>query len=162
MGWGHRLLGSIDIIYIGNDACEETYFGNRNISDYFEMKDKYFYNFLSEEFVPEQSYDAVFTCPPYFNNEIYDGNNTSSSKYFKFSDWLNIWWRKTIQNSLKCNPKYFAFIINNRYKEDMASICIQEGLTFLEEIKIGNNSMSHFQRVSKNSYKGENLLVFKG
>jgi len=42
----------------------------------------------------------------------------------------------------------------------MKNICIQEGLSFLEEIPIGSNAKNHFQRVSINSYKGESLVVF--
>ena len=161
MGWGHRLLGSKDITYIGNDLCKETYKGNIEIAKYFEMKDKYFYNQPAEDFIPEQDYEAVFTCPPYFNTEIYSGKNTSTSKYSEYQDWLNVWWRKVIQNSLKESTKYFAFIINNKYKQDMLNICIQEGLNLIEEISVGKNNLNHFQRVSKKSSKGEFLLVFK-
>ena len=161
MGWGHRLLGAKDITYIGNDTCLETYQGNLNISKYFKMKNKIFYNNPAEEFIPEHNYDAIFTCPPYFNTEKYNGENTSTEKYPDYESWLKGWWRKVIQNSLIRNPKYFAFVINNRYKEDMKSICIQEGLTILEEIPVGKNSLNHFQRLVNTSLKGEFLLIFK-
>jgi len=77
MGWGHRLLGAQDITYIGNDSCPETYQGNKNISKYFDLKDKTFYNQPAEDLIPEEPYDAVFTCPPYFDTEIYSGDSTS-------------------------------------------------------------------------------------
>ena len=160
MGWGHRLLGAKDILYIGNDICPETYQGNKAISEYFSLENKYFYNFPAEEFVPNHEYDAVFTCPPYFNTEIYEGEETSTIKYPNYDDWINKWWRKVIQSSLIRNPKYFAFVINNKYKEDMKSICIQEGLTLIEEIPVGKNSLNHFQRKSSNIFKGEFLLIF--
>jgi hypothetical protein len=159
MGWGHRLLGACDITYIGNDICPETYQGNKNISEYFQMENKTLYNHPAEEFIPEESYDAVFTCPPYFDTEIYEGEGTSSSKYSSYASWLNVWWRRVVQNSLVRKPKYFSFVINNKYKEDMRRICEEEGLLFLEEIPVGKNSKNHFQRSSENSFKGEFILI---
>ena len=160
MGWGHRLLGAKDITYIGNDIDIDTFQGNIKISEYFNMENKTFYNQPAEELIPNESYDAVFTCPPYYDLEIYSGEDTSTSKYKSYDSWLNEWWRKVIQNCLVSSPKYFSFVINNKYKKDMQDICIQEGLTFLEEIPVGKNSKNHFQRVSNNSYKGEYLLIF--
>ena len=159
MGWGHRLLGAKDITYIGNDICTETFKGNRCIAKYFDMKNKVFHNQPAEDFIPKESYDAVFTCPPYFNTEIYNGESTSTSRFSSYGSWLNEWWRKVVQNCLISSPKYFSFVINNKYKEDMKQVCFQEGLSFLEEIPIGNNQKNHFQRVSKNSYKCEVLLI---
>ena len=161
MGWGHRLLGAKNITYIGNDICLETYQGNKAIAEYFKMQNKYFYNNPAEDFIPKEYFDAVFTCPPYFDTELYDGDETSTLKYPTYKSWLNVWWRKIICNCLKKNPHYFSFVVNNRYKEDMKSICIQEKLIFLEEIPVGHNSLNHFQRTRKTFTKGENLLIFK-
>ena len=161
MGWGHRLLGAKNITYIGNDVSIETYQGNKSISKYFNMKDKYFYNNPAEDFIPDHKYDAVFTCPPYYDTEIYDSDQTSSVKFKEYSSWLNVWWRKVVQNSLAGNPKYFSFVINNKYKEDMKQVCLEEGLTSLEEVPISSNAKNHFQRVSPNSYKGETLVILE-
>ena len=161
MGWGQRLLGAENIRYIGNDSNKETYNGNKKIAEHFKLKDKYFYNCQAEDFIPKEEYDAVFTCPPYFNTERYDNENTSTSKFLDYFSWLNTWWRKVVLNSIKNNPKYFAFVISNKYKKDMSKICIQEGLTFIEEIQIGSNHLDHFQKKFKISKKGEFLLVFK-
>lgn len=161
MGWGHRLLGANDITYIGNDVCQETYEGNIDISNYFKMENKTFYNYPAEEFIPSESYEAVFTCPPYFDVESYDGEDTSTEKYKDYDSWLNVWWRKVVKNCLVNSPKYFSFVINNKYKEDMKRVCVEEGLLFFEEISVGKNNKNHFQRVSENSFKGEALLVFK-
>jgi len=159
MGWGQRLLGAKDITYIGNDLCPETVAGNIKISEYFNMKNKIFYNMPAEGFIPYDSYEAVFTCPPYFKIEKYGGKDTSASKYPKYADWLNIWWREVIRSSVFNRPKYFAFVINNKYKEDMLKVCLEEGLSLIEELKVGSNKLNHFQRKANNSYKGESLLV---
>jgi len=161
MGWGHRLLGAKDITYIGNDICPETYQGNINISEYFNMENKTFYNLPAEDFIPEESYEAVFTCPPYFDTEIYQSEDTSTTKYVSYTSWLNTWWRKVVQNCIVNKPKYFSFVINSKYKEDMRKVCVEEGLVFLEEIPVGKNNKNHFQRSSENSFKGELLLIFE-
>ena len=160
-GWGHRLLGSYAITYIGNDCDKETYKGLCHIKDYFKLDKSILYNNLAEEFIPKEFYDAVFTCPPYFNTEIYAGDNTSTAKYTNYFSWLDIWWRKVIKNSLTCNPKYFSFIVNNKYKEDMKQICIQEGLLLIEEIPVSKNHLNHFQIKAENSKKGEFILIFE-
>jgi len=159
MGWGHRLLGSGDTVFIGNDICEDTYLGNKSISNHFSLKNKTFYNYPAEDLIPKESYEAVFTCPPYFNTEIYEGKDTSTSKYPDYDIWLDDWWGKVVSNCLVKKPKYFAFVINNKYKTDMLNVCLNGGMTLLEEIPVGMNLKNHFQRTSKNSYKGETLLV---
>ena len=135
--------------------------GNKAIAEYFGMSNKYFFNEYSESFVPPLLYDAVFTCPPYFDTEIYDDDLTSSKKYGEYKDWLDSWWRETVKKSLVNRPKYFAFVINHIYKEDMKRVCEEEGLVLMEETSVGPNQLNHFQRSTTNSYKGEFLLVFK-
>jgi hypothetical protein len=160
-GWGHRLLGAYNIKYIYNDSNPESFTGVKNISNFCQLKDKYFYNNDASEFTPLEFYDSVFTCPPYFNTEWYPGENSSINKYPLYEEWLNSWWRKVIQKSVSPNVKIFAFAINNKFKEDMSNICIQEGLQLLEDTPLGINSLNHFQRTSKYSRKGESLLIYK-
>jgi hypothetical protein len=162
MGWGHRLLGSWNINYIGNDIDFNIVENNKKIYEDFKNNDmiKIFYNYDSSEFIPEEKYEAVFTCPPYFKTEKYFNNNTSTNKYSNYNDWLNIWWKKTVKNSIINCEKYFSFIINEKYKEDMKKICIEENLIFLKEIKIGNNKINHFRRKKKLNKNLEYLIIF--
>jgi len=163
-GWGHRLLGAMNINYIYNDVDERTYknciFIFNDLD--FPNKNKIFYNKDSSQFIPNQKYDAVFTCPPYYNTEEYNNKNTSSILYNNYVDWLNKWWRASVKNSLiNCN-KYFSFVINNKYKYDMVKICKEENLKYTKEIKLGSiNNLNHFQRSSKNIFKGEYLIIFE-
>jgi tRNA1(Val) A37 N6-methylase TrmN6 len=130
------------------------------MTEEFNIKNTIIENKDCSRFTPKKDYECVFTCPPYFNQEKYLYENTSTNIYTNYNDWLNIWWRKTVKSSLKESVKYFAFVINNTYKEDMKKICLEEGLNFIEEIPLGK-SKNHFQRVSKNSFKGDQILVFK-
>ena len=42
-------------------------------------------------------FDAILFCPPYFNMEIYQEGPQSLKLYPKYQDWLNNYWKKTIQ-----------------------------------------------------------------
>jgi len=161
-GWGHRLLGSLNLdTYIYNDIDIRIVNNCKKIVEDFNIDNVIFYNNDSSIFTPKESYDCVFTCPPYFKTEKYNHNSTSINKYSEYEDWLNVWWRNSVKCSIKNCKKYFSFVVNNKYKEDMKRVCIEENLNFIEEIKVGKqNNLNHFQRVSNNSYKGEKLLVF--
>ena len=186
-GWGHRLLGAWSVDYIYNDIDERSVLGAQNI--YKEFKDdpvygcnttaKLFFNKDAAYFTPEPNYDTVFTCPPYFLVEEYNHKNTSTNLYPNYNDWLNIWWKNVVSNATKPSVKYFAFVINNTYKEDMINVCLQCNLRFVEEIPINREtSLNHFHRIPiekrikmtdaekakvriKNISKGEQIVVLK-
>jgi hypothetical protein len=159
-GWGQRLLGACDKTYIYNDTDTNTASKCAKIADDFALTDKVFYNEDASKFTPKEDYDAVFTCPPYFNTEVYYGSNDSLSAYPKYTDWLNTWWRNLVKSSVKPNTKYFAFITNNKYKNDMSNIVKACGLSFIKEVHIGKNNISHLQFNKEITNKGESLMVF--
>jgi len=161
-GWGHRYLGSLHIPYIYND-CDSDKYRDMIIIDKFcnskiKLPNKIFLNkdCSTFKFNEKYDYDCVFTCPPYFDTELYNGQNDSYNQYSNYNDWLGIWWRKSIKNSIHNKLRYFAFIISNKYKEDMIKICKGEGLELKREIKIGNKSGSH---LSKNIKNQEYLII---
>jgi hypothetical protein len=152
MGWGHRLLGARDIKYIGNDWDVRTYNGCKQICIDFDLKDKFLYNNDCSVFTPVEDYEAVFTCPPYFNTEIYD-----AKEFNDLSDYKD-WWDKTIKCCLKPTTKYFAFVINHEYKDILNQVCTYNNLILLEEHALGRQ-LNHFQ-VNADVVKGEFLCVF--
>ena len=152
-GWGHRLLGAYNIKYIYNDLDGRSYAGVKNIAKFLHLENKIFYNYDCTNFIPHDTYEAVFTCPPYFNTEIYQ------DKQFKDIDEFKDFWRKVIICSMKPDTKYFAYVINNEYKEMTQCICKQVGLKFIQQHIIDNKN-NHFQRVSKESKKGESVIVY--
>lgn len=155
MGWGHRLLGAQNIKYIGNDLDIRTYNGCCEMIKDLGLANKFLYNNNSASFIPSEEYEAVFTCPPYFNTEIYN------NKAFKTLDDYAQWWERTIKCSLKPAVKYFAYVINTEYKTILHDICIRNGLGLSEIIELGKKT-NHFQRVEGTKVvKGEFLYVFK-
>lgn len=154
-GWGHRLLGANNIKYIGNDLDIRTYEGNKNICTKFNLTDKSFYNSDCTKFTPTDDYEAVFTCPPYNNVEIYsNGPYKNIDEYKDFFD-------KMVKKSLKSTVKYFVYVINNVYLSLTKEICYNNGLLHVEDKKLGIK-YNHFQlSEGVNNTKGEYMVVYK-
>ena len=157
-GWGHRLVGlSKDYKYIYNDINTNTFNNVKKISSFLEMTNKVFYNEDSSKFYPKKykdKIDAIFTCPPYHNTEVYTSEGAENLSYKKFLKW----WDKTVKNSLKLNPRLFAFVISNKYEEDMLEICINNGLELVKKEILGR-SKSHFNRNKNKNKSYECLLI---
>lgn len=156
-GWGHRLLGAkaCNIDYIYNDINSTTVNNCKQLADYLKLN-VIFYNKDAAIFTPQEDYEAVFTCPPYHNVEIYSENGAENLSYEDFI----IWWHKVIMCSCinKQSCKYFAFVINQTYEKDMKQCCLDLNLQLLDEIVLGcSKAKSH---LSKNNYKYEKLLIF--
>jgi hypothetical protein len=82
-GWGHRMIGSTEIKkYIYNDLSRPTYNGVQSIKDYFEFFNVELHNEDCLRWIPEEDYDVMFTCPPYFNLESYPCGDFSSRTDF--------------------------------------------------------------------------------
>jgi hypothetical protein len=137
-GWGHRLLGAESINYIYNDINTETFNGVKNMCDCLNIK-KTLYNFDATEFTPIETYDAVFTCPPYFNTEDY-GNKKQWGNY---QEWLS-WFGKLIDTSIKKETKYFAFVMTSKYADDLIKVCNSKGMSVIKTEFLGNKHGGHF------------------
>jgi hypothetical protein len=156
-GWGHRMLGTIGTKleqYIYNDFDVRTYSGCKNIlndwSSRFKTKISLF-NCRAELLdVSNLEYDTIFTCPPYFNKEMY--NNKSFINYEDF----RIWWENCINNILKISVNTVGIVIDPINKETISSPIQQSGLELTEQHTIKTNK-SHFA----SSEPKETLLIFK-
>jgi hypothetical protein len=157
-GWGHRLLGAFNIKYIYNDIDVRSYEGVKNIVKDFNIKNKIIYNRDASKFIPEEEYECVFTCPPYFNIEKY--NNSGISNVKDYNEFLE-WWREVIKHSIKECTKYFCFVINDKFKESMKEVCLNNNLKFIEEIKLGNSNQNNFVKVNNKKGNVEYLVILK-
>lgn len=96
-GWGDRLLGSLNIQkYIYNDLSPSIKSNVDNIINYFDITNTVTYNKDACEFTPNEQFDTMFTCPPYFNTEKYECDSFDSIGAFQnFIDMLfNIFYNK--------------------------------------------------------------------
>ena len=151
-GWGERLLTchQYGIRYLGfdiNDKVVEglnTLIGKYNINATVQCGDSSKNSFAS---------DVLFTCPPYWNTEIYTDKGAENLSYDEFL----VWWKSVIQRS---NCKIVAYQINQRFKEDMNRQLLDLGYSFIEEIILPQKS-SHFTRKDGNQKKEyESIQVF--
>ena len=109
LGWGSYFYGfaesGIDE-YVGVDViptvCKQvTLFSKEN---YPSIESKY-YCTPSEKLAVNDAFlnkykthfDVVFFSPPYFNLELYEGSQQSTSKYHNYEVWLEKYWRATIK-----------------------------------------------------------------
>lgn len=85
-GWGHRMLGALGIEkYIYNDASPTTKANVDRLVKWGKIPNTTTYCNDAREFVPVEQFDAMFTCPPYYNVEHYEcGDFTTRLEYDDF------------------------------------------------------------------------------
>jgi hypothetical protein len=73
--------------YIYNDLSIETTENIKQICNDFNLKHVSIYNNDASNFIPNEDYEAMFTCPPYFNLEVYPcGEFETYEQYSKLID----------------------------------------------------------------------------
>lgn len=93
--------------------------------------------------VVDDDYDKIFFCPPYYDLELYGGSDEQSTTlYASYPDWLNLYWRKTVEECDKVlkSGGVFCFVMGRLCRgyemgKDMMEIA-SERFELLEEVKI--------------------------
>lgn len=145
-GWGHRLLGAWNIEYWYNDFNSDLVDRIRKIFCYYDNIEpsakKYFSCNDAATFIPNRRFDAVFTCPPYFDVEDYDFEGDSSKLHSSYQDWLENWWGSLVKNS-KQIASTFAYVISSKFLEDMNILLIKNGYYEVERILVSQKRKNH-------------------
>jgi len=144
-GWGHRLLGSFDTKYIYNDNNYKTCNGIKNIIQMFDIKNTTVYTHDCSVFVPDDIFDCVFTCPPYFNTEVYTVPFESFEQYM-------VWWESTIKRINREGVRLFGLVINQEYKIALVDVLKKYGWV-PKSYQPLSNSVSHLSRKLKSEYE---------
>lgn len=153
-GWGHRLTACTwEFPYIYNDIRKKAVSNCKDIAKFLGMKNKVFYNSDAAALTPKEKYDAVFTCPPYFDKEIYSKKGAENLEYSEFL----LWWGRVVKSACMKKPRLFAFVISDALKDDLIKECKKQGLT-LDRTHLLGRSKSHF--LKKTSTSAEYLVVF--
>ena len=149
-GWGHRLLGSSDLVlYIYNDLSKTIYNNVKHIAKDLKINNTIFYNNDANNFVPNYEFDAMFTCPPYYNLETYecDAFNTIE-EYNQFIDNLfNVFYDK--KSCIIFGLVIREDLLDDKYKNQ----CV-------ESFEINNKKSKHLTLGTKHNKK-EYLYIFK-
>lgn len=148
-GWGHRLLGSNNLdLYIYNDLSTSIYNNVNNIINFFNIRNVKTYNKDAYDFIPEENYDSMFTCPPYYNLEHYECGDFET-----YDDFLLLIDCLFYAFYYKESCKYFGLVI----REDL----LDNGYKSLaSEIYLIKNKASKHIVKSINHHNNEYLYVF--
>lgn len=148
-GWGHRLLGSNNLdLYIYNDLSTSIYNNVNNIIDFFNIRNVKTYNKDAYDFIPEENYDSMFTCPPYYNLEHYECGDFET-----YDDFLLLIDCLFYAFYYKESCKYFGLVI----REDLLD---NDYKSLASEIYLIKNKASKHIIKSINHHNNEYLYVF--
>lgn len=148
-GYGSRMLGamSLGFEYVCYDTCLETC---KNLNEFgLFLKNNTRGNYRvhccgSETLIEYVDYFGVaFSCPPYFDYEIYSEDPGQSIKlYSEYNEWLVSYWKKTIQNCYKAliDGGFFAVCLSPQQCLSMIQftkeVCDDLNLILVDEIKV--------------------------
>ena len=174
-GYGARLMGlwatGKSAKYYAYEPCPETYAGLNKMKQHFGL----FADIKkcgSEEELFDVKFDFVFSSPPYFDQETYtDDTNQAYNKFPKYEDFMEKYWRKTVQNiKLQLKPNaIFGINIGNssnekmiQIRKDFLEIIENEGFIMSEEW-VMRTARSHLtnKRKTSNTIKEENIYFYK-
>ena len=159
-GWGERLLCCFQhgVTYQGVDINEALVPGyERLLSDLGCTAQRVQFE-NSAAMTVQGTFDAVITCPPYGNTEIYSDKGAENLSESAFLEW----WRQVVRQCKVRGVSYFCFQINQKWKEKLSEIVKSEGFSFQEEIQL-TPQVSHFHRkkgvITKREF--ESMMVLR-
>jgi hypothetical protein len=145
-GFGTRLLGLMscgfkNVKYCGYEPNTETYDNLQTMIKKFEFNAE-IKKCGSEEKLFDDKFDFVFSSPPYFDWEIYSSEASQCyNKFPEYNQWLENYWRKTVQNIklmmkdngvLGVNIGGKANELMQRLEADLNSVIIEEGFELVD------------------------------
>ena len=158
-GWGERMMtcGKLGVSYEGCDINSELFGGYKKLYELIDGFKPVLHNNDSANQLVTTDADAVITCPPYKNIEVYSENGAENLSDEDFA----AWWSDVVKNCSYSNAKVFAVQTNQACRKVFADALEEQGWQLKEELVFDNNQKSHFHRVSgmtKREY--ESMLVF--
>lgn len=158
-GWGERMMtcGKLGVSYEGCDINSELFEGYKKLYELIDGFKPVLHNNDSANQLVTGDADAVITCPPYKDIEVYSENGAENLSDEEFA----AWWVDIVKNCSYGKAKVFAVQTNQACRKVFADALEAQGWEFKEELVFDNNQKSHFHRVSgmtKREY--ESMLVF--
>ena len=158
-GWGERMMtcGKLGVFYEGCDINSELFEGYEKLAKLIDGFKPVLHNNDSANQLVTGDADAIITCPPYKNIEVYSDNGAENLSDEEFA----AWWSEVVKNCSYSNAKVFAVQTNQACRSVFEDVLVAQGWQLKEELVFDNNQKSHFHRVSgvtKREY--ESMLVF--
>ena len=181
-GFGGRMLGALssnyNFTYIAVQPNTDTYYNLLNLGRQIEKvtnrKDSFHIHCIgSQDFIPTEKIDFAFSCPPFYDLEIYSNQNTQSIiKFPEYNNWLEGYVRSTIKNcfkSLKDDGIYAVdlmnFYKNNKYItliEDWINLAIEQGFYLKQVHQIKTRTRKKEEQDKEKIFvftKNKNLII---
>jgi 16S rRNA G966 N2-methylase RsmD len=150
-GWGDRLIGALAAnvdFYCGIDPNECLHPNYKKIIEFFNKSENNF-KMIKGSFqtviIPKKPYDLVFTCPPYFDFEIYTGAKSQSiSEYEHMENWYQHFLKFSVQKSWNCliSGGHFVLVLNQKRGQNYVERIVNYITTKLNSTYLGVISYS--------------------
>lgn len=158
-GWGERMMtcGKLGVSYEGCDINSELFEGYKKLYELVDGFKPVLHNNDSANQLVVSDADAVITCPPYKNIEVYSDNGAENLSDEDFA----AWWSDVVKNCSYSNVKVFAVQTNQTCRSVFIYALEEQGWMFKEELVFDNNQKSHFHRsAGRDKREYESMLVF--
>lgn len=158
-GWGERMMtcGKLGVSYEGCDINSELFEGYKKLYELIDGFKPVLHNNDSANQLVTTNVDAVITCPPYKNIEVYSDNGAENLSDEDFA----AWWGEVVKNCSYSKAKVFAVQTNQACRSVFMDALVAQGWQLKEELVFDNNQKSHFHRSNGNDkYEYESMLVF--
>ena len=157
-GWGERMAtcGLLGVDYEGCDINERLTDGyNKLIGLIDGLKPLMHTNDSAKQDV-EHDVDAIITCPPYMDVEIY---TDKGAEHYDVDEFKN-WWKDVVTKCSATNAKVFAVQTNQACRDIFLLGMEDAGWKLSEELMYNNARVSHFHRTGKSvKHEFESMLV---
>lgn len=157
-GWGERMAtcGLLGVDYEGCDINDRLTNGyNKLIGLIDGFKPLIHINDSAKQDV-EHNVDAIITCPPYMDVEIYTDKGAEHYDKDKFTTW----WKDVVAKCSTTNAKIFAVQTNQACRDIFLFGMEDAGWKLSEELTYSNARVSHFHRTGKSvKHEFESMLV---
>ena len=158
-GWGERMMtcGKLGVAYEGCDINSELFEGYKKLYELIDGFKPVLHNNDSANQLVTGDADAVITCPPYKNIEVYSENGAENLSDEDFA----AWWSDVVKNCSYGKAKVFAVQTNQACRSVFMDALVAQGWQLKEELVFDNNQKSHFHRSNGNDkHEYESMLVF--
>lgn len=172
-GFGSRLIGTLAAgkSYIGIDPNIITQSNNEKIKEMLSGKYTGVCHLLVGQSeiemkeMPKEYVDCIFSCPPYFDKEIYSSDKTQSVfNYPNYEIWKELFLEEIVRESKRIlnGNGYFGMVISNVNQyllaEDTMKI-LQKYFTDIKEMKIAGNLRATSGKNENKKFKYESLFI---
>ena len=122
-GWGGRLTASLlegvseywgfDPSPVAHEGVLKQYEAFR---DYIVTKGEFFLQPFEDATLNDDYFDFAITCPPYYDVEIYEGEDTSTTRYTSYNDWSENFLYSLIKKVFFALKKdcYFCIVVGSQ------------------------------------------------